>query len=162
MLWLLRAWGRLPKAKSSNWCNQRCRGSSIFLLESKRNRAGKFLQLSSIKNGNIFPGGWNDNRWTKNFGVLAEIVDPSHVNSTGMLNASLPSQEVLHVLEPPHYFHLHHQPLGCYPKCRFIGEPDNFLSSYASVISALAAVASEAALKDPATSKELQLTSRPK
>uniref|UniRef100_A0A7C8ZQQ4 Uncharacterized protein n=1 Tax=Opuntia streptacantha TaxID=393608 RepID=A0A7C8ZQQ4_OPUST len=79
-----------------------------------------------------------------------------------MLNASLPSQEVLHVLEPPHYFHLHHQPLGCYPKCRFIGEPANFLSSYASVISALAAVASEAASKDPATSKELQLTSRPK
>ena len=30
-LWLLRAWGRFYKSKSSNWCNQVRQGSSIFL-----------------------------------------------------------------------------------------------------------------------------------
>ena len=63
-LWLLRAWGRFHMSKSSNWCNQVHQGSSIFLLESKRNRAGKFLQLSVINKGKrtfvIFPAGWNE------------------------------------------------------------------------------------------------------
>ena len=60
-LWLLRAWSRFCKVKSSSWCNQIRRGSSIFLWESKSNRAGKFLQLSAVKHGRksfiIFPGG---------------------------------------------------------------------------------------------------------
>jgi len=42
-LWLLKAWSRVCNAKSFNWCNQIIRGSSIFLLESKSNWAGKFL-----------------------------------------------------------------------------------------------------------------------
>ena len=77
-LWLLRAWGRFYKSKSSNWCNQVCQGSSIFLLESKRNRAGKFLLLSVINKDRrtfiIFPGGWNERGWTKIFDAFTEIV----------------------------------------------------------------------------------------
>ena len=38
-LLLLRAWGRFGKSNSSFWCNQMRLGSTIFLLESKRNRA---------------------------------------------------------------------------------------------------------------------------
>ena len=41
-LWLLRAWGRFGKSNSSFWFDQMHLGSG-FLLESKRNRAGKFL-----------------------------------------------------------------------------------------------------------------------
>ena len=67
-LWLLRAWSRFGQAKSLNWRNQCRRGSSIFLLESKRNRAGKFLQLSVINRGRqsfiIFPGGWKGKGWS--------------------------------------------------------------------------------------------------
>ncbi|KAJ8425024.1 hypothetical protein Cgig2_007161 [Carnegiea gigantea] len=66
-LWLLRAWGRFCKSKSPNWCNQMCRGSNIFLLESKRSRAGNFLQLSVINKGKrtfvIFLTGWNERGW---------------------------------------------------------------------------------------------------
>ncbi|KAJ8422279.1 hypothetical protein Cgig2_009281 [Carnegiea gigantea] len=50
-LWLLRAWDRFYNTKSPNWCNQMRRGSNIFLLESKRNRVRKFLQLSVINKG---------------------------------------------------------------------------------------------------------------
>jgi len=60
--WLLRAWGRFYKSKSSSWFNQLHLGSGRFLLESKRNRAGKFLQLSTIKGQQSFvisPAGWN-------------------------------------------------------------------------------------------------------
>jgi len=64
-LWLLKVCTRFCKAKSSNWCNQIRRGSSIFLLESKSNWAGKFLQLSAIKRGRqssiVFSGGCNNN-----------------------------------------------------------------------------------------------------
>ena len=42
-LWFLRAWGRFYKSNSPNWCNQMRRGTSIFLLESNRNQAAKFL-----------------------------------------------------------------------------------------------------------------------
>ena len=60
-LWLLKAWSRFWKSKSSNWCDQIRRGSSIFLLEDKSNRAGKFLRLSAVNGGRssfiIFPGG---------------------------------------------------------------------------------------------------------
>ncbi|KAJ8445690.1 hypothetical protein Cgig2_026017 [Carnegiea gigantea] len=78
-LWLLRAWGRVYKSNSSNWYNQVHQGSSIFLLESKRNRAGKFLQLLVVIKGNktfvIFPAGWNERGWAKIFNALTEIVD---------------------------------------------------------------------------------------
>ncbi|KAJ8432736.1 hypothetical protein Cgig2_015654 [Carnegiea gigantea] len=77
-LWLLRAWGRFYKSKSSNWCNQVRQDSSIFLLESKRNRAGKFLQLSVINKGKrtfvIFPAGWNERGWAMIFDALTEIL----------------------------------------------------------------------------------------
>ncbi|KAJ8426381.1 hypothetical protein Cgig2_000576 [Carnegiea gigantea] len=73
-LWLLRAWGRFYKSNSSNWCNQVRQGSSIFLLESKRSRAGKFLELSVINEGKrtfvIFPAGWNERGWAKIFDAL--------------------------------------------------------------------------------------------
>ena len=62
-LWLLRAWGRFGKSNSSFWFNQMRLGSSCFLLESKRNRVGKFLQLSVFNKGRrsfvIFPAGCN-------------------------------------------------------------------------------------------------------
>jgi len=49
--WLLRAWGRFSKSKSSSWFNQMRLEAGHFMLEYKRNRAGKFLQLSAIKQG---------------------------------------------------------------------------------------------------------------
>ena len=49
--WLLRASGRFCKSKSSSWFNQLRLGFGRFLLGSKRNRAGKFLQLFAIKKG---------------------------------------------------------------------------------------------------------------
>ena len=77
---------------------------------------------------------------------------------------SAPSQEVLPVLEPPHSTPLPPPPppLSCCPRCGFFGEPASFLRSFASVISTEAPVAFEAASKDPATSNELQLTSKAK
>ena len=51
VLWLLTAWGRFYKSKSPNWYNQIPQGSSIFLLEYKRNWAGKFQQLFVMNNG---------------------------------------------------------------------------------------------------------------
>jgi len=35
-------------------------GSSIFLLESKRNQAGEFLQLSVAQLPLSLPAGWNE------------------------------------------------------------------------------------------------------
>ncbi|KAJ8420891.1 LOW QUALITY PROTEIN: hypothetical protein Cgig2_016234 [Carnegiea gigantea] len=85
-LWLLRAWGRFYKSKSSNWCNQVRRGSSIFPLESKRKRAGKFLQLSVLNKGKrtfvIFPPGWNERGWAKIFDALPEIANLAFLGST--------------------------------------------------------------------------------
>ncbi|KAJ8443711.1 hypothetical protein Cgig2_029616 [Carnegiea gigantea] len=76
-LWLLRALGTFYKSKSSNWGNQVHQGSSIFLLESKRKRAEKFLQLSIINKGKktfvIFPADWNERSWAKIFDALNEI-----------------------------------------------------------------------------------------
>ena len=43
VLWLLRAWGRFRKSKSTSWCNQMRLHSRIYLLEFKSNHAGKFL-----------------------------------------------------------------------------------------------------------------------
>ena len=48
-LWLLRAWGRFRKSKSSTWCNQMRLSSRLFVLELKSNLAGKFLKLSVSK-----------------------------------------------------------------------------------------------------------------
>ena len=86
VLWLLRAWTRFRKSKSANWCNQMRLGSRIFMLESRSNRARKYLLLSVIIDGKrsfvIFPAGWNEWGWFKMFGFIAEIVgliplDPS-------------------------------------------------------------------------------------
>ena len=49
VLRLLRAWGRFRKSKSLSWCNQMRLHSRIYMLEFKSNHAGKFLQLSVIK-----------------------------------------------------------------------------------------------------------------
>jgi len=61
--WLLRAWGQFGKSKSPNWFNQLRLGSGRFLLKSKRNSAGRFPQLSALKQGQrsfvMFLACWN-------------------------------------------------------------------------------------------------------
>ena len=61
VLWLLRVWGRFRKSKSASWCNQMRLHSKIYMSEFKSNHAGKFLQLSVIKEAIrtfvIFPAG---------------------------------------------------------------------------------------------------------
>ena len=47
--WLVKAWGRFEKSKIPSWVNQLRLGSDHFLLESKKNGAGRFLQLSVFK-----------------------------------------------------------------------------------------------------------------
>ena len=51
------------------------------MLEFKSNHAGKFLQLSVIKEAIrtfvIFPAGWNEQGWTKIFDSIAEVVAQS-------------------------------------------------------------------------------------
>ena len=49
VLWLVRAWGRFRKTKSATWFNQMRLHSRIYMLEFKSNHAGKFFQLSVIK-----------------------------------------------------------------------------------------------------------------
>ena len=85
-LWLLRAWARFRKFNYANWCYQMRVGSRIFMLESRSNRVGKYLQLSMIIDDKrsfvILPAAWNEWGWFKMFGFIAEIVgliplDPS-------------------------------------------------------------------------------------
>jgi len=127
-LWLLRAWGRFGKSNSSFWFNQMRLGSSCFLLESKRNRASKFLSLSVFKNGRrsfvIFPTGRNGSGWARIFDVLSELVSFPNRRSGGEQRVSLSQGALLNkrflpILPPP--------PLGCCPKCGFSGEPSCFL-----------------------------------
>ena len=77
-LWLLRAWGRFRRSKSSSWCNRTRLLSRVYLLESRRNLAGKFLKLSVTKEGYstfvIFPAGWNEKGWDKIFAAIEDIV----------------------------------------------------------------------------------------
>ncbi|KAJ8434740.1 hypothetical protein Cgig2_001943 [Carnegiea gigantea] len=81
---------------SSNWYNQMRRDSSIFLLESKRNPASKFLQLSIIKDGRrsfiIFPVGWNDRGSARILDALNEIVGPSNLGLGDSHKLSSPQQ----------------------------------------------------------------------
>ena len=64
VLWLLRAWMRFRTSQSANWCNQMRKGSRVFMLESRSNRAGKFLHLSVNSEGKcsfvILPAGWKE------------------------------------------------------------------------------------------------------
>jgi len=123
----------LGQILSSNWCNQVRQRSSIFLLESKRNRAGKFLELSVINKSKrtfvIFPAGRNERGWAMIFDALTEIVNLAFSAASGALRRppyqvtrahgdALPSPP-----QPPP------PPPGCCLKCGFIGEPKCFLSS---------------------------------
>jgi len=132
-VWLLRALGRFYKSKSANWCNQMRQGSSIFLLESKRNRAGKFLQLSVINKGKrtfvIFPAGWNERGWAKIFDALNEIVNLAFTAASGALRRPPHQVTMAHGAAPPRPPQPPALPPGCYPKCGFIGEPKCFLRS---------------------------------
>jgi len=126
-LWLLRAWGRFYKSKSSNWDNQVHQGSSIFLSESKRNRAGKFLQLSIINKGKktfiIFPGDWNERGWAKIFDALNEIVNLAFLAASGALTRPPHQVTMAQGVVPPRPPLPPPPPPGCCPKCGFIGEP---------------------------------------
>ena len=130
--WLLRAWGRFGKSKSPSWFNQLRLGSGRFLLESKRNRAGRFLQLSALKQGQrsfvIFPAGWNGRGWKKIFDAMKEIIYP-HNKGPGALSAKSSAQGPLSVsvVPPPPL-------LGCCPKCGFAGEPTCFLRSFSQAV----------------------------
>ena len=84
-LWLLRAWGRFRRSKSSSWCNQMRLLSRVYLLEFRRSLAGKFLKLSVTKEGHsafvIFPAGWNEKGWHKIFSAIEDIVGQFSVDS---------------------------------------------------------------------------------
>ena len=161
-----RAWSRFCKSKSSNWCDQIRQGSSIFLLEAKRNRGGKFLQLSAINRGRpsfiIFPGGWKGQGWSRIFEVLVEIVDPSFVHSRGIQNA--PYEEMFPVLQPPHSHPIPPPPPppGCCPRCGFFGEPASFLRSFARVTSKETPFDVEDVPIVHGTSKEVHFSSKAK
>lgn len=130
-LWLLRAWGRFFKSKSPNWCNQVRRGSTIFLLESKKNRAGKFLQLSMVNKGKrsfvIFPAGWNERGWAKIFNALSEIVNLAFLDTSRALRRPTHQMTLVHDAVPPPATLPPPPPPGCCPKCGFTGEPQRFL-----------------------------------
>jgi len=97
--------GRFYKSKSPNWCNQMHRASNISLLESKRNRAGKFLRLSVKVKGKrtfvIFPAGWNESGWAKIFDALTEIVNLAFSGASGMLGRPLQQVTLAHGVMPP-------------------------------------------------------------
>ena len=48
-MWLLGAWGRFRKSKSSTWCNEMRFSSRLYVLEFKSNLGGKFLERSVSK-----------------------------------------------------------------------------------------------------------------
>jgi len=152
--WLLRAWGRFSKSKSSSWFNQLRLGSGRFLLEYKRNRAGRFLQFSATKQGQksfvIFPAGWNERGWAKIFDVLKEIIKP-HSLGLGVSGAKPLVQKSLPLcdLPPP-------PPMGCCPKCGFAGEPAYFLRSFGQAISTESLRPTLAEAEDPSSSMTMQ------
>ena len=118
VMWLLRAWNRFRNSNSASWCNQMRQGSRIYMLESKNNRAGKFLQLLKIKGGKrvfvVFPARWNKWGWTKMFEFIAELVGSGSIKPMAQLKqlSFQPLDFEAHVIFPP--------PLP--PKCWFIGE----------------------------------------
>ena len=131
--WLLRAWGRFGKSKSSSWFNQIRLGAGLFLLEFKRNRAGRFLQLSAIKQGQksfiIFPASWNERGWTEIYDALKEIIKP-HSLRLGVLDTKTSAQRSFPFcnMPPP-------PPMGCCPRCGFAGEPACFLRTFGQAVS---------------------------
>lgn len=138
VLWLLRAWTRFRTSQSVNWCNQMRKGSRVFMLESRSNRAGKYLQLSVFYEGKrsfvILPAGWKEWGWFKMFGVIAELVGQVPLAPPVKLSTSAPPpSSPLGTIAPP-------PPLTeCCPKCGFKGKPASFRRSFAEVVSSSAA-----------------------
>ena len=126
-------------------------------MEYKRNRAGMFLQLSALKEGQrsfvIFPTGWNGGGWKKKFNALSEIINPLN-RGPGGVRAESSSQGIVGLnatLPPP--------PLGSCPKCGFSGEPACFLRTFGQVVSSESSTLTTLTVtKDPSSSKGKQLS----
>jgi len=107
--------------------------SGRFLLEYKRNREGRFLQLSPIKQGQksfiIFPASWNERGWTEIYDALKEISKPHSLRS-GVLDTKTSAQRSFPFcnMPPP-------PPMGCCPRCGFAGEPACFLRTFGQAVS---------------------------
>ena len=130
----------------------------VFFWNPKGMGAGKFLQLSVIKNGRrsfvIFPAGWNDRGWTRIFDVLNEIISSPNRGLGGEYRVSLPQGALLNKALPPP---LPPPPsLGCCPKCGFLGEPSCFLQTSLQASSKESWRYAGGAVKQPSSSKELQ------
>lgn len=127
VLWLLRAWTRFRTSQSVNWCNQMRKGSRVFMLESRSNRAGKYLQLSVFYEGKrsfvILPAGWKEWGWFKMFGVIAELVGQVPLAPPVKLSTSAPPSFI-----PLRYDCPSPSPDRVLPQVWFQGEA-NFISS---------------------------------
>ena len=135
-------------------------GSSIFLLESKRNRVGKFLQLSVINKGKrtfvIFPVGWNEGGWAKILDALTEIVNLAFLAASGAPRRPPRQVTMAHGAAPPRPPQPP-PPLGCCPKCGFISEPKCFPHSVPHVAATMPVRNGNEAAEELSVSRYMQM-----
>jgi len=124
-------------------------------LEYKRNKAGKFLQLTAIKPGKrsfvIFPAGWKGRGWIKIFEALNEIINPLRKSPRDVsAKSSAQGPLLVSALPPP-------PPLGCCPKCGFSGELMCFLRTSGQAFPSGSIRPAVTEVRDPSSSKAKQV-----